>query len=203
MTIITEARTRGEFAAAFLPDAESAIKRAKTNEYRHANVMVIKLEDVTGVHFFSHTVTEDQLPPKARWACELLRQRGYNVEVDFCGGVEFRPVSVGIFVTIQQEYLTDAKTEEDFRNVWLPKALAEITHALRYQHELANTFFLPLGKLKLTWYQKLGFRYFFREDQLPEQGKWACEAMRQLGHQVSIFYSSYSGRLGIFTKVNY
>ena len=194
--------TREQFAAKFLPPAEATIANAKKLEERSVNVKLIAMRDVTGVHLLSRQVTDEQLPQTGRWACELLRERGYDVEIDFCGGFEGRAMNVGIFVRIKPEYITDAKTPEEFRRIWLPKAIEAIDYAKLYRQRLANTFFLPLNTIKTKWYQRI-VRCNFTEDQLPEQGKWACAAMRAMGHKVEIFWSPYKFKLGIFTVINY
>lgn len=190
--------TREQFAAKFLPTAEQRIADERTFEdQRSVNVKVVEMRFVNNVRLFASTVTEEQLPQTGRWACELLREKGYTVEVDFCGGVEGREQNVGIFVMLKALRCTDAQTPEEFNQIWIPKAVKEIKTSRDYNSRRACAFKIPLNTIKLKWYQHI-IGCNFTEEQLPEQGKWACAAVRALGHQVEVFYSSYAGEVFIY-----
>ena len=86
------ADARSAFLASFLPEAEQKIATWR-DALESINVMRLDVHAGTAEH---------NLPLAAQWACAALRERGYTVEVDYCGGVQWRQRDVGIFVVFRR-----------------------------------------------------------------------------------------------------
>lgn len=96
--------TKEAFVKRFLESLPGSIALAKSSSSADCNALIVH-DELQNWGFlrslcFWKSATVDNLPPKAKWACEALTANGYEFEIGKCGGVEFRPSYVAVFVKL-------------------------------------------------------------------------------------------------------
>jgi hypothetical protein len=100
--------TKDAFRARFLASLPKLIANAKEWKDRHCNVLIV--HDELRYENFGEWLKQKlvfwrpplvrNLPSKAQWACEALSEEGHTFEIGYCGGFEYRPCYVAIFLIV-------------------------------------------------------------------------------------------------------
>jgi hypothetical protein len=100
--------TKDAFRARFLASLPKLIANAKEWKDRHCNVLIVH-DELRYENFgdwlkqklvFWRPPLVRNLPSKAQWACEALSEEGHTFEIGYCGGFEYRPCYVAIFLIV-------------------------------------------------------------------------------------------------------